>query len=298
MSDRADGVASYDLHLHTCWSYDATASVESHFRRARELGVRCIAITDHHVLDSLPEVMDISRRYPEVRVIPAGEFTVTVFSRSIDMVCYGFSAEISSELRQALAVQHEWQRACGAAISEGLSALGCEFTEADRLALLETYRPPRTIAVQGVTHVKGQILRAYCIERGFVDTEEAYNDMMARARERVAIPPYPSAEDVIPVLKRAGALVGIAHPHKYFNQGDRSRMDALREELQFEGIECAHGSVPPEYARIYREYCVEHGLFSVGGSDCHSEEDVQTVFARHGGPDEWLDEFLAALDAR
>ncbi|HIC69889.1 MAG TPA: PHP domain-containing protein [Candidatus Latescibacteria bacterium] len=44
--------AHYDLHLHSFCSYDATARVEDHFKRTRELGVRCIAITDHHVLDA------------------------------------------------------------------------------------------------------------------------------------------------------------------------------------------------------------------------------------------------------
>ena len=37
--------AQYDLHLHSYWSYDATAEVEDHFKRASELGVRYIAIT-------------------------------------------------------------------------------------------------------------------------------------------------------------------------------------------------------------------------------------------------------------
>ena len=45
--------AQYDLHLHSYWSYDATAEVENHFKRARELGVRYIAITDHHLMDAL-----------------------------------------------------------------------------------------------------------------------------------------------------------------------------------------------------------------------------------------------------
>ena len=31
--------APYDLHLHSYWSYDATAEDEAHFKRARELGV-------------------------------------------------------------------------------------------------------------------------------------------------------------------------------------------------------------------------------------------------------------------
>ena len=96
-------------------------------------------------------------------------------------------------------------------------------------------------------------------------------------------------------MKRTGALVAIAHPYGYFKGNDVSRMDAIREECDLDGIECGHGSVPPEYTRIYREYCIRHGLFSVAGSDCHDDEEIPTLFARHGGETEWLGEFMDRL---
>ena len=72
-------------------------------------------------------------------------------------------------------------------------------------------------------------------------------------------------------------------------------MDKLRLECQLDGIECAHRQVPPEFTPIYRAYCVEHGLFSVAGSDSHTLGDIQELFAGHGGADEWLYEFLDCL---
>ena len=71
-------LATYDLHLHTYWSYDATAHVESYFRRAEALGLRCIAITEHHNLDSLADTGKAARRYPTVRWLRAAELTVTL----------------------------------------------------------------------------------------------------------------------------------------------------------------------------------------------------------------------------
>ncbi|MDP7741137.1 MAG: PHP domain-containing protein, partial [Lentisphaeria bacterium] len=53
-------VSSYDLHAHTCWSFDAIEDPEAYFRRATELGITCIAVTDHFHLDSLPEVTEIA----------------------------------------------------------------------------------------------------------------------------------------------------------------------------------------------------------------------------------------------
>jgi predicted metal-dependent phosphoesterase TrpH len=287
--------AHYDLHLHTFWSYDATAQVENHFIRARELGVRCLAITEHHVLDSFADVLECAKHYPEIKSIPSAELTVTTSIGAVDLLCYGFPLEFPPELQQVLENYHTWQRAAGAARSSALQAMGHKFSDADRLQLLNTYRPPQAIAVQGNTHVKNQVLRDYCIERGFAANAEEYAELMARAHKDIPVPPYPQVEDVIPAVKSVGVKVAIAHPHGYFKSGDRARMDALRQECQLDGIECAHPSVPADFTPIYRAYCVEHGLFSVGGSDAHSDEDIQEKFAAHGGPDEWLDEFLDHL---
>ena len=284
--------AQYDLHLHSYWSYDATAEVEDHFKRARELGVRYIAITDHHVMDGFAQVLECATRYPEVTAILSSEITVTTSVGGIDLLCYGFPRELTPPLQELADFHHDWQRATGAAWSRGLQAIGYDFSDADRLALLKTYRPAHVIALQGNTHVKNGVLSDYCVDRGFIASSEEYYDLKVRMRKAVPCPPV---DEVLPVLKEAGIKVAIAHPHGYFNRGDRARMDALRQECQLDGIECAHRRVPPEFTQIYREYCVEHGLFSVGGSDSHTVGDIQGLFADHGGADEWLDEFLGCL---
>ena len=287
--------AQYDLHLHSYWSYDATAEVEDHFKRASELGVRYIAITDHHVMDASAQVLACAARYPHVTAILSSEITVTTSVGSIDLLCYGFPRELTPPLQALADLHHHWQQATGAAWSKGLQAIGYTFSDADRLALLQTYRPAHVIALQGNTHVKNEVLSDYCVEHGFIANSEEYSDLKIRMRQAVSPPPYPPADEVLPILKEAGIKVAIAHPHGYFNQGDRARMDALRHECQLDGIECAHRQVPPEFTPIYREYCVAHGLFSVGGSDSHNLGDIEKNFAAHGGADEWLDEFLDCL---
>ncbi len=298
MSHLENGHASYDLHLHTYWSYDATTHPESFFSRARALGLRCIAITDHHVLDSLPEVLQLAASYPDVQAIPAAELSVTTSIGSVDLLCYGFPDVLSKELQDLLHTYHGWQRAAGEAWCEGMQALGYDYTAAHRRTLLESYRPPQAIQVQGYTHVKNQVQRRYFLERGFIAAEGEYTALVDRFRDRVHFPPYPHVEAVVPVLKRAGILVAIAHPYRYFDGHSLPRIDALRDECGLDGIECAHPSVPSEYSQLYRAYCERHGLFSVGGSDCHADAETQGLFARHGGADGWLDEFLDHLNDR
>jgi len=295
MSEHGNPHASYDLHLHTYWSYDATTDPSRYFQRARALKTRCIAITDHHVLDSLDEVLRIAAEYPDVRTIPSAELTVTTLIGSVDLLCYGFPPVLSAELQGVLDVYHEWQRAAGEAWCRGMQALGYEYTDADRVELLHSYRPLKAIQAQGHTHVKNQVQRRYFVERGFVAGDDEYSTLVGRFRELVLFPPYPSVGDVIPVVRRAGVRVAIAHPYRYFDGYDLARMDALRDECTLDGIECAHPSVPPEYTRLYRRYCERHGLFSVGGSDCHADAEIQGLFGRHVGEEAWLDEFLGCL---
>jgi predicted metal-dependent phosphoesterase TrpH len=295
MSHLENDHASYDLHLHTYWSYDATAHPESYFGRARALGLRCIAITDHHVLDSLPEVLQLAEAYPDVQAIPSAELSVTTSIGSVDLLCYGFPSALPSELQGLLHTYHAWQRAAGEAWCAGMQALGYDYGAAHRRALLESYRPPKTIRVQGHTHVKNQVQRRYFLERGFIASKGDYTALVDRFRDRVPFPPYPRVETVVPVLKRAGILVAIAHPYRYFDGHSLPRMDALRDECNLDGIECAHPSVPAQYSQLYRAYCERYGLFSAGGSDCHADAETQNLFARHDGADGWLDEFLDRL---
>ena len=295
MNNSAPPKARYDLHLHSYWSYDAMVAIEDHFKRAHQLGVRYLAITDHHIMDAFPQVLECATRYPEIRAILAAEITVTTSLGGIDLLCYGFPRQLTPPLQELADFHRDWQRATGAAWSAGLQALGYDFGDAARLALLETYRPAEVIALQGNTHVKNGVLADFCVERGFIASSEDYFDLKVRMRQAVPFPPYPPVEEVVPVLKEAGIKVAIAHPHGYFNQGDRMRMDKLRLECQLDGIECAHRQVPPEFTPIYRAYCLEHGLFSVAGSDSHTLGDIRELFAAHGGADEWLDEFLDGL---
>jgi len=301
-----NGYASYDLHLHTCWSYDATADPEVYFRRAQQLGVRCIAVAEHHNIDSADEVKQAADRYPQVRLIVAAELSVHTSIGAVDLLCYGLPRRPGGALARVLEEYRLWQQRCGAATSQGMQRLGYDYTDDERLKLLQTYRPARVIERQGVTHIKGAIQSQHFVDRGYIRDVSEMAALYRRLSEVVEMPDYPAVERVAPAVKEAGGLIAIAHPAAYFNGNDRQRMDALRAECLLDGVECAHPLVSPDLTPIYRDYCRAHGLFSVGGSDCHDNAHVEPAlesvgytdkfsFARHVGADAWLDEFLERM---
>jgi len=63
-----------DLHLHTIYSYDGTASVPAVLTRAKQLGLDVIAITDHDEIKGALKAMELASAYG-VEVIPGIEIT-------------------------------------------------------------------------------------------------------------------------------------------------------------------------------------------------------------------------------
>lgn len=63
-----------DLHLHTIYSYDGTATVPAVLRRAKEIGLNVIAITDHDEIAGALEAVKLASHFG-VEVIPGSEIT-------------------------------------------------------------------------------------------------------------------------------------------------------------------------------------------------------------------------------
>jgi len=273
------------------------ARVETHFQWAERLGLRCIAVTDHHVMDNMGDVQQAATDHPDVRYILGAELSVDTSVGAVDLVCLGLPPKAPAALSRILDEYHQWQRAYGAAFSRGVQLLGHDYGDDVRLELLRSYRPRHVIEIQGATHVRNATQKGFFLQRGWLKSSEEYGEFCEQVQEVAALPPYPAARDVVPVVHDAGGIVSIAHPTNYFLRGDRERMDALREELAFDAVECAHRSVPPELTSVFRNYCVEHGLLSTAGSDCHLDEHVGRQLARHIGKDDWLNELLERCPA-
>jgi predicted metal-dependent phosphoesterase TrpH len=63
-----------DLHIHTVYSYDGTASVLAVLRRAKTLGINMIAITDHDEIAGSLKALEHAGDFG-IEVIPGIEIT-------------------------------------------------------------------------------------------------------------------------------------------------------------------------------------------------------------------------------
>ena len=280
---------TYCLHNHSYWSYDAYASPKEYFEAAKKKGVKFFAITEHNNLDSQREFREIAINYPQITFIGnAVEFTVLTSIGAVDLVCYN----LPSTAFGLLDMFKNWQINAGKSFCLACQSLGFNFTDEDRKRLLETYRPPHTIAKQGVTTLKWSIWRKYFIQQGWLDKKTTYQEILKKLHGTGHFLPSLSAEKIVPQLKQFGALIVIAHPAKYFNGCDYARMDKLVAECQLSGIECAQPKIPAELTPRYREYCIANNLLSTAGSDSHETKDLEKDFGEHLGEEVWLEEFL------
>jgi predicted metal-dependent phosphoesterase TrpH len=63
-----------DLHMHTIYSYDGTASIPAVLARAKQVGLDVIAITDHDEIRGALKAFDLASKF-DIQVIPGIEIT-------------------------------------------------------------------------------------------------------------------------------------------------------------------------------------------------------------------------------
>lgn len=61
-----------DLHIHSAYSHDATATVRAILKQASDVGLNVIAITDHDEIQGSLEARDLAHKY-DIEVIPGAE---------------------------------------------------------------------------------------------------------------------------------------------------------------------------------------------------------------------------------
>ena len=82
-----------DLHLHTIYSYDGTASLPAVLSRAKQLGLDIIAITDHDEIAGALKALEIASNY-DVEVIPGIEITTA----EGDLLAYFITEKVDAGL--------------------------------------------------------------------------------------------------------------------------------------------------------------------------------------------------------
>lgn len=278
-----------DLHTHSTFS-DGSLTPEALADRARRLGLRAVALTDHDTCSGVPRFLAACRSVPEhagLVGIPGVEISVEVPRGTLHLLGYyvdSAHAGLNSALRRIRDGREERNRT----ILERLRCLGYSLS-------WEEVRSRAGEEVVGRTHFAQALLA-----RGWVQSlEEAFERLLAKGR-----PAYVSRYRLAPAeamrfIHEAGGVPVLAHPFTLELSPSMLR-SAVREwkAMGLEGVEAYYSEHTAEQTAQYLALATELDLVVTGGSDFHGSVNPAIEMGRGFGSLRVPDRLLETLEKR
>jgi predicted metal-dependent phosphoesterase TrpH len=244
-----------DLHMHSTIS-DGRLTPSALVDLAYRNGVRIMALTDHDIVDGLPEAFEAAAKYPDLTLIPGIEMSTDVPGNEVHI--NGHFIDWRDEgFRVKLAHLQESRLGRARKMVEKLIALGKPVTweAVESFAEGAVGRPHIALAL---------------VEAGHVSTvNEAFDLYLSRTGpayvERERLEP----EEVVEIIHGVGGIATLNHPRELHAAGG---LDALLKRLKaagLEGIEVYYQDYTPEEMETFKAFADKFGLLPLGGSDYH-----------------------------
>jgi 3',5'-nucleoside bisphosphate phosphatase len=248
-------MSSYvDLHTHSTAS-DGIYSPTELLHKAKDVGLRVLALTDHDTTGGLEEATPVARAL-DIDLIPGIEINTDAGGGEVHVLGY-FLEFRRPELQTVLKVLRDARERRGQRMVELLNEQGVNIS----------WEHVREIAQGSVgrPHVAGALLEA-----GYVQTiGEAFDTYIGRDCYAY-VPRYKlTPKDAVHLIASANGLPVIAHPIEL------PGLDVLRNwlpdlcEAGMVGLETYYGAYTPENERELLTLAREYHLIPTGGSDFH-----------------------------
>jgi predicted metal-dependent phosphoesterase TrpH len=240
-----------DLHTHTNAS-DGDCSAEFLLKRAKQKGLRTIAITDHDTIRGYLKAVDLANELG-IELIPGVEISCLWKDREVHILAYNFDVhdeEFESLLRRQSLARKSRMRS----IVKELQAQGVDL-EYDEVQA-EAYG-----GNIGRPHAAQVLMKKHYV-RSF---PEAFVRYLGKPEIKNIETGYADIKDVLAVVKGAGGVLSVAHPGPMYT--DLEIEDLLSTGI--DGIECIHPSHNFDKQKKYTEMAKSSQLLITGGSDYH-----------------------------
>ncbi len=196
------------------------------------------AITDHDRVDTAAELQRLAARL-DVRLLVAAELTTTWEGQLTDLLCYGFNPE-----------------------NPGLRAL----TE-NLLSRQQTMTREAGVGLEDLEAIVA------------LPASQQPSELRKRSRQpgRATTP----IEEAVARVREAGGVSLLAHPGRTtdgFLPFDRERLDRLRSQVPFDGLEVFYPKHTAAQVELFRIYACDHSLLVSAGSDSHGPERLPIAY--------------------
>ncbi len=278
-----------DLHSHSTCS-DGSDSPTEIIRKANEIGLSAIALTDHDVVDGLEEFQAAAAKYPNLWAINGSELAVSHPKADIEILALDIKDIPAFKKRQEMLVKIRDE--ANVERAELLRKVGVE-VELDEIY---TDKNGNRRKLVGRPH-----FAEYLLKKGYVNTfQEAFEKYIGNNCPAYIPKRNPPLRDTIEFIVEHNAIPSLAHP--IHTKVDDDALLALLKEMKEYGLqamECYHSDHSPELTEKYLAMAKKVGLFSTGGSDYHGGAHPTVRLGCGRGslciPDELLAPFRARL---
>ena len=244
-----------DLHIHSTVS-DGRLSPTDLMDLAYRNGVRVISLTDHDIVDGLPEAFETVGRYEDFTLIPGIEMSTDVPGNEVHI------------LGHFIDWQNEGFRTRLGALQE--SRVGRARKMVDRLG--ELGKPVDWERVQ--SFAEGAVGRPHIalalVEAGHVaSVNEAFDLYISRTGPAYVERDHLEPEEVVALINSVDGLATLAHPRELLAAGG---LDDLLKRLKgagLTGMEVYYQDYSGDEVANFKNIADRFGLLSLGGSDYH-----------------------------
>lgn len=242
-------------------------------RRAQDLGLSCIAITDHDSIDGIEEALAIGLSCG-VEVIPGVEMTAEEEKKELHIL--GYYVDYKDETFRAVLRQIREDRINRLyKITYALNEHGIDI-DADDL-----------IRSVGDVSISRLHIAHYMEAKNLISSwREAFSKYIGDDKPCYVAGFRHSSKQAIELIKKAGGIPVIAHPG--LNNMDNFLPKLIEQGI--EGIEAFHSEQSSSVSNRYVEYAIEHGLVVTGGSDCHGVCKAKVLMGKATIPYSYVEE--------
>jgi len=246
-------MAQVDLHLHTTCS-DGRLTPTQLVDLVGERGLQVVAITDHDSTEGLAAVMEASKKFPQLSIIPGIELSTDIPGNEIHVLGY-FIRYSDEKFQRTLREFRDGRVDRAHEMVDKLAALGLP-VEWERVLELADGAVGRPHIAQAM------------VEKGYITyPQEAFINHLGRNglayAERAKLTP----SEAVGLITGVGGLPVLAHPREVDN------VESMLPELKaagLVGIEVYYGTYTPSEVKALTALAAREGLIPCGGSDYHA----------------------------
>ena len=280
-----------DLHTHSVFS-DGTDTPEELIRRAEELGLSALALTDHNSVAGLRRFLAAAEG-SSVEAVAGVEFSTEYRGGDLHILALFVRPGHFDAVDSLVALPDRWKRESNLALGEKLTKAGFPID----YAVLEASTPGG--------HVNRAHFGRELVRLGYVrSVEEAFQRFLKERCGYYTPPKRLDALETVAFIRSIGAVAVLAHP--WLNLKTREELEEfLREAVPvgLDGMEVRCSKFSDEESNLALEIVEQYGLLPSGGSDYHGmavKPDISMGTGRGGldVPEVWYLALKALADAR